>query len=81
VFAAFVVFDDEAVDDAFDEVDDVDGDCDCLLDKLAVDDDDKDVADVDEFCTGIDLVARSGFLLSNWSKSDWSGIGGGGAVG
>ena len=65
MFAAFVVFDDEAVDDAFDEVDDVDGDCDCLLDKLAVDDDDKDVADVDEFCTGIDLVTRSGFLLSN----------------
>ena len=28
MFAAFVVFDDEAVDDAFDEVN---GDCDCLL--------------------------------------------------
>lgn len=37
---------DEA-DDAVDDVDDVDGDWECLLDRLAVDDEDNEVAEIE----------------------------------
>lgn len=70
----------EDADDAVDDVDDVDGDC--LLDRLAVDDD-NDVADVDVAwggCTSLDEIGSIGGNSTLVGIKGAGRLGGGGGV-